>query len=221
MAKLLSYFDIPIELSPELRQELIEFENQKENHYLTVRNIYWSNEPDHWTNANIAQETDSAFNILFESENYIGNESSELVDVIKQTNPPGTVGYPECVKQVIDMFQFKPDFWSFAKIPAEKVVPPHRDTDYNTGATRRTVIIFPLEPYGEDYAACDVVGYHYIKSRPVETIKFRPCYAFSTERYHTVKNNKYCRKSLQLWYSQPIEMLHQLYNENKLIGSTS
>lgn len=218
MAKLLSYFDIPIELSPELRQELIELENRKEDHHLKSKKVYytWKNEFNHWANANISPETDSAFSLLFESKNYIGHESSQLVDVIEQS-----ISYPECVKQVIDMFQFKPNFWSFAKIPAGKVVPPHTDTVYNGGTSRRTVIIFPLEPYGKNYAPCDVVGYTYIKTKPIETIKFRPCYAFSTERYHSVKNNKYCRKSLQLWYSQPIEELHQLYNENKLIGSTS
>ena len=122
------------------------------------------------------------------------------------------VATPQCVQDVLSMFSYPPVTWSFVKIGKKVRLPVHLDGPRG----RKTVVVFPLQPYNENYASCDIMRFPNSK-RPLQEITFRPCYAFSTERWHRVKNNKYCRKSLQLWYDDTIEDLYTRFIKKGLL----
>lgn len=193
----MNFFDIPIELSAQHRQELLEFEVSHNQYYY---NHFYGGK-------------DFGLNLLLDSRT-IEVESHDRNPEILRVNPVGSFETPDCIQSILDMFRYQPVRWSFARINKKVTVPTH--VDGQDSRSRNTVIMFPLQPYNEHYAPCEIMQFPNSK-RPKEIITFRPCYAFSTERWHRVKNNKYCRKSLQLWYAESIETIHDMFLNSKLL----
>lgn len=194
----MNFFDIPLELSAQHRQDLLEFEATHSKFY--YEHLY--------------QGKNFGLNLLLESNSIDIDNPAIANPNIFQVNPRGSFDTPNCVKKVLDYFSYTPIRWSFAKVKEKHTIPVHRDGQ--DSASRDTVIIFPLQPYDQRYAPCDIMRFPNSK-KPFESITFRPCYAFSTERWHRVKNNKYCRKSLQLWYGDSIEHIYTKFQQGKLL----
>ena len=195
----MNFFDIPLELSAQHRQDLLEFEIAHDTFY--YKHMYRGEK--------------FPLNLLLESNSIEDDNADDGIDAaILQVNPRGSFQTPDCIHKVLEMFFYQPVRWSFAKINKKDIIPTHMDGE--EGRKRNTVIIFPLQPYNEHYAPCDIMRLPNSK-RPLESITFRPCYAFSTECWHRVKNNKYCRKSLQLWYADHIETLYEKFQQGQLL----
>lgn len=113
----------------------------------------------------------------------------------------------EISKSVLDKFKIKPDNISIIKIQPNLLVDWHIDAP---NFKRNTVIIFPLCPKIEDYAACETKQ---------GLITPSECYAFNTTVMHKVQNNQYVRLSLQLFFQQDIYELNNLYITNNLIDN--
>ena len=194
----MNFFDIPLELSGQHRQDLLEFEVAHSKFY--YEHSY--------------EGEKFALNLLLESNTIEENNIDGVNPDILKINPRGSFQTPNCIHKVLKMFSYQPIRWSFAKVNKKDVIPTHQDSQ--DSRKRNTVIIFPLQPYNEHYAPCDVMRFPNSK-KPLERITFRPCYAFSTECWHRVKNNKYCRKSLQLWYADHIETLYEKFQQGQLL----
>jgi len=198
----MNFFDIPLELSAQHRQDLLDFETKYSRYYY---------QHDYTTGEYFG------LNLLLESSN-IPKDSNGIQTIafkgIRKVNPEGTFSTPDSIKKIIEMFLYQPVRWSFAKINKRVHLPTHIDGDDNR--SRNTIIVFPLQPYDDRYAPCDIMRFPNSK-KPIQRITFRPCYAFSTECWHRVKNNKYCRKSLQLWYGDHIETLYEKFQQGQLL----
>ena len=196
----MNFFDIPLELSAQHRQHLLEFEIAHDTFYYAEHMYRGEKFP---------------LNLLLESTSIEDDNVDDGANpAILQINPRGSFQTPDCIHKVLEMFSYQPVRWSFAKINKKDIIPTHMDGQ--DSKKRNTVIIFPLQPYNEHYAPCDIMRFPNSK-KPLESITFRPCYAFSTECWHRVKNNKYCRKSLQLWYADHIETLYEKFQQGQLL----